>query len=166
MKPGGKNKKIRGIDDIPHILTGLECLSRSGADYLIVGGVASNLHGLARGTKDIDVLIPKDRDNAEKILKALEGLMWGISREIFPEEVISKPFTIIGDTPRVDLLLRAGKLTFQDAYPRRLVRSVGRINIPYVSMSDLILSKQTGRPRDALEIRELLDLKKTKGKSK
>lgn len=164
MKRGKRGKKIRGIGDIPHILTGLKALATSGAKYLIVGGIAANLHGLSRGTKDIDILIPKEMENTGKILKGLENLLWGLSREITPEEVLSKPFTIIGDTPRVDLLLRAGKLKFDDAYPNRIERVVEGIKLSFVSLEDLIHSKQTGRPQDDLEIREIRKLQKIKSK--
>lgn len=162
MKRGKKSKKTPGIGELPHILTGLKALSESGAKYLVVGGIAAGLHGLARTTKDIDILIPKDLKNTEKILKSLEKLSWGISREIIAEEVISKPFTIIGDMPRVDLLLRAGKLIFEDAYPNRLSRVIDGMKINYVSIDDLILSKHTGRARDKLEIEEIKKLKKLK----
>ncbi len=163
MKRGRKTKKIRGIGDIPHIITGLRALAESKARYLLVGGVAANLHGLSRGTKDIDVLIPKDLKNTEKILKGLENLLWGLSKEITAEEVLSKPFTIIGDTPRVDLLLTAGKLKFEEAYPHRLEKTVEGIKIFFVSLEDLIRSKQTSRPQDAIDIKEIKKLKKIRG---
>src|SRR5213592_4379103 len=46
-------------------------------------------------------------DNATRTLKALEGLTWGISRELDPADVIAKPLTIVGDDPRVDILTLA-----------------------------------------------------------
>jgi hypothetical protein len=92
----------------------------------------------------------------------LEDLTWGISREILAEEVIAKPFTIIGDMPRVDLLLIAGKLNFEKAYSNSLRKKIEQVDIPYVSIDDLILSKQTGRPKDDLIIQDLKRLKKTK----
>ncbi|MBF0105915.1 MAG: nucleotidyltransferase [Deltaproteobacteria bacterium] len=159
---GRKNKKTPGIGEPPHIIAGLKALADSGAQYLIVGGVASNLHGLVRATKDIDVLIPKDLENTKKLLRGLESLAWGLSREIDAERVINKPFTIIGDQPRVDLLLRAGKLTFEAAIKNAQKRVVDGVRLAYVSLDDLILSKATGRPRDDIEIQELKRLKKIK----
>lgn len=157
---GKKNKQILGTGDPPHFIRALELLSQSGAEYLIVGGVAANLHGLSRGTRDIDVLIPKELENTKKILKALENLTWGLSKELFAEDVISKPFTIIGDMPRVDLLLRAGKLSYEQAKKNQLNKKIGTLNIPTISIDDLILSKDTNRERDQLEIIELKKLKK------
>ncbi|MBF0493482.1 MAG: hypothetical protein HQM15_11985 [Deltaproteobacteria bacterium] len=107
-------------------------------------------------TKDIDVLIPKDLENTEKILHALaQSQLLGMANETLAEDVIQKPFTIIGDQPRVDLLLRAGKLKFEDAYSKREVKEVDGVQFPCVCLADLILSKDTQRPRDQLEIEEL-----------
>jgi hypothetical protein len=142
------------------LLEALKLLANSGADYVIVGGVAANLHGLSRATKDIDILIPKDLENTEKILNALGGLTWGIAREIPAEEVISKPFTIIGDMPRIDILLSAGKLNHKEASKNKEVRVIEGIKVSFASLEDLIRSKQTGRPNDEITIAELKKLKK------
>ena len=163
MKAGRKNKRTHGSSNMPPqeiLLEALRLLADSGADYIIVGGVAANLHGLSRGTKDIDLLIPKDLENTEKILEALGGLTCGIAREISAEEVISKPFTIIGDIPRVDLLLCAGKLSYKEASKNKEVRILNGIKVTFVSLDDLIRSKQTDRPNDAIIIAELKKLKK------
>ena len=133
--PGKKNKKTPGIgnETLPHLFLGLKALADSKAKYIIVGGIATNLHGLSTATKDIDVLIPKDLENTEKILKGLENLGWGLSKELFAEDVIKKPFTIIGDQPRVDLLLIAGKINFEQAYPNREQKTIEGIKIPYLN---------------------------------
>jgi len=72
-------------------------LNRRRARYLITGGVAANLHGSVRATKDVDLLIPKDAANAQRVLNALADLPLGISRELDAEQVASRPFTIVGD---------------------------------------------------------------------
>lgn len=160
--PGKRRKKTPGIGKQTHLMRGLHIIAESGAKYLLVGGIAENLHGLARTTKDIDLLIPKDLANTEKLLRALDNLMWGWSREIDAEEVVNKVFTIIGDSPRVDLLLRAGRLTFEEGYPNRITKQVDGMHLCYVSLDDLIRSKQTSRPADAITITELQKLKQLK----
>ncbi len=163
MKAGRKNKRTHGSSNLlPHerMLEALRLLADSGAEYIIVGGVAANLHGLSRGTKDIDLLIPKDLKNTEKLLEALSGLTYGIAREISAEEVISKPFTIIGDIPRVDLLLCAGKLSYKEASKNKEVRTLNGTKVVFASLEDLIKSKQTGRPNDTITIAEIKKLKK------
>lgn len=49
-------------------------LERANARYVVVGGVATVLHGYARLTADIDLIIDFDPEEAKKALCALEGL--------------------------------------------------------------------------------------------
>jgi hypothetical protein len=130
-------------------------LNAERARYLVAGGVAANLHGSVRATKDIDLLIPPDAANTERVLRALSELTWGIARELDATEIATKAFTIIGDDPRVDLLTIAATVTFEAAWPRRLVRRVHGTRIPYLSLTDLMQSKRTGRPSDEADLEVL-----------
>lgn len=130
-------------------------LNQEHCEYLIAGGMALNLHGILRATKDIDLLIPKNQNNTKKILKALSALMFGIAKELDAAEVTAKPFTIIGDIPRVDLLTVAHKIKFEDAIPNAQILKIGKIKIPYLSKEDLIKSKSTGRLQDKADLERL-----------
>jgi hypothetical protein len=140
-------------------------LNRRRARYLIAGGIAANLHGSVRATRDIDVLIPRDRRNAQRVLDALGELPLGISREIDAAEVVAKPFTIIGDMPRVDLITVASTVKFEQAWPNRVVRRIAGTRVPYLGLSDLIRSKRTGRASDAADIEVLQALSRRTGSS-
>jgi hypothetical protein len=61
--------------------------------YLIAGGVAANLHGSVRATRDVDLLVPPDRANMERLLAALAELPHGIAKELEVDEVLAKPIT-------------------------------------------------------------------------
>jgi hypothetical protein len=113
--------------------------------YLIAGGVAANLHGSVRATRDVDVLVPRDVANTTRLLTALSELPYGIAAELDPAVVVAKPFTIVGDDPRVDILTVAASVTFADAWPRRIIRRIDGVRVPYLSKADLLRSKQTGR---------------------
>ncbi len=134
-------------------------LNRKRARYLITGGIAANLHGSVRATKDVDVLIPKDVANAERVLSALGELPLGIGRELDASQVVTSPFTIVGDMPRVDLLTVACSVTFDQAWPNRVVRRIDGIRVPYLGLADLIRSKQTGRASDLADIEILSALR-------
>src|SRR5262247_4423233 len=54
-------------------------LNRHRVRYLLAGGVAANLHGSVRATADVDVLVPKDPRNTERLLAALAELPYGIA---------------------------------------------------------------------------------------
>lgn len=146
-------RRTPGSDN--RVLLVCRLLNRRRARYLITGGVAANLHGSVRATKDVDILIPRDPVNAQRVLDALRGLPLGISRELDADQVATRPITIIGDMPRVDLLTVACTVTFEKAWPNRVVRRIDGIRVPYLSLADLIRSKRTGRTSDAADIEVL-----------
>jgi hypothetical protein len=131
-------------------------LNISGARYVVVGARALQLWGTSRATQDIDILIEPSLENASRVLEALGTVGFGFAREHLPEEVIAKPVTIIGDSPRVDILTRAWNLRWRDAAPRATTFEVEGVPIPTASIEDLIASKRTGRLQDAADI-ELLE---------
>ncbi|MBN1471575.1 MAG: hypothetical protein JW925_07330, partial [Syntrophaceae bacterium] len=49
----------------------IDFLNANNVCYLLVGGWAVGLHGYPRATKDIDFLIAIDKNNLEKLKKAL-----------------------------------------------------------------------------------------------
>ena len=146
-------KRIRGTDN--RVLRVCRLLNRHRVRYLIAGGVAANLHGAARATKDIDVLVPPDPKNMAKLLDALTELPYRVAAELDPDEIAHKPITIVGDDPRVDVLTVAWRVTFEKAYPRRIVRRIAGVRVPYLSLRDLVESKQTGRPQDLADLERL-----------
>jgi hypothetical protein len=141
-------------------------LNESGARYLVAGGHACALHGMVRSTKDVDILIPRDEENARRVHAALLRLPYKIAAEHDPKELVSKPVTIIGDDPRVDILLAAGKTNFDKAWPRHATREVDGVVVPFLDLDSLILSKETDRPRDGADLVELRYLKQRQGRLK
>ena len=139
----------------PRLALVCRLLNEAGVHYVIVGGFALALHGAVRATKDVDVLLEPTLENARRALDALGGLTFGIAREIAPEDVLSKPLTIIGDDPRVDLLTRAWNTRYADAAPSRLTAEVDGVEVPYADLETLIRSKQTGRLQDQADVEQL-----------
>ena len=88
-------------------------LNRARVRYLVADGVAANLHGSVRATRDVDLLVPPEASNMRRLLGALSALPWGIAGELDASEMASKPITIIGDDPRVDVLTVAWTVTFE-----------------------------------------------------
>ena len=137
-------------------------LNAAGVKYIVVGAFALALHGVVRATKDIDILIEATLDNARRALKALEGLPGRIARELDPAEVVTKPITIIGDDPRVDLLTLAWSVRYADAVPRAEKVEVDGVEIPYADIDTLIRTKQTDRFQDKADVENLEEVKRLK----
>jgi hypothetical protein len=146
----------RGTDN--RALRVCRLLNKRRARYLIAGGVAANLHGSVRATKDVDILVPRDLENTRIVLDALGELPYGIARELDAAIVTRHPFTIVGDDPRVDILTVAHSVKFETAWPRRVVRRIEGVRVQYLSLADLIASKQTGRASDRADIEVLRGL--------
>lgn len=149
-------KRIRGTDNRVLRVCGL--LNRARVRYLVAGGVAANLHGSVRATKDVDLLVPRNERNTARLLEALAALPWGLAAELDAVEVTRKPVTIIGDEPRVDVLTVAWTVTFDRAWPNRVVRRIEGVRVPFLSLADLTESKRTGRPSDRADIEVLQGL--------
>jgi hypothetical protein len=139
-------------------------LNRHRARYLIAGGVAANLHGSVRATKDVDILVPRNEANMARVLAALGELPYGIAREFEASDIFRNPITIVGDDPRVDVLTVAWTVTFDEAWGRRVVRRILGTRVPYLGRDDLVASKQTGRASDLADIEQLSSLSSAAGR--
>ncbi len=146
-------RRTPGTDN--RVLRVCRLLNRHRARYLLAGGVAANLHGSVRATRDVDILVPKDRVNTRRVLKALAELPYGVARELDPDEIFDKPITIVGDDPRVDILTVAWSVTFDRAERFKIVRRIAGVRVPYLGLRDLVRSKQTGRAGDLADIEAL-----------
>jgi len=60
--------------DFERFLDLLKALTREGVDYVLVGGVALNLHGIVRATEDVDLFIRPSEDNVERLKRALRSV--------------------------------------------------------------------------------------------
>jgi hypothetical protein len=128
--------------------------------YVVIGAFAMALHGVVRATKDVDILIEPTLANTRRALKALQGLTWGVAAQLDPAEVMTRPITIIGDDPRVDLLTLAWSVRYADAAPKALRVEIDGVLIPYADVDTLIRSKETNRHQDNADIESLQQVKR------
>jgi hypothetical protein len=138
-------------------------LNGTGAQYLVIGGIACVLHGHVRATKDVDILIQRTAENARRVLAALETVGYGFAREWPPEEILKKPITVIGDDPAVDIFTVAWSVKYDDAIARGSIAEVEGVAIPFIGIDDLIATKRTGRARDVADIEVLEEIKRLRG---
>lgn len=130
------------------------------ARYLVIGATAMQLWGTSRATKDIDILIEPTAENAARVLQALSTVGFGFAGEFLPEEIAARTVTIIGDSPRVDILTRAWNLRWSDAAPRAVTFEIEGVPVPTASIEDLIASKRTDRLQDAADIEVLEEIRR------
>ncbi len=138
-------------------------LNDAGARYVLVGARALQLWGSTRGTRDIDILIEPTVENARRVLEALGRVGFSVANEWLPEEIAAKQVTIIGDTPKVDILTVAWSVHYGEARPAATVFTVEAVPIPTISIEHLIASKRTGRLQDAADIEVLEEIRRIRG---
>jgi hypothetical protein len=129
----------------------------------VIGGVACILHGHARATDDVDILIERTEANAGRVLAGLARVGYGFASEWSAAEILKRPITLIGDDPAVDVFTVAWKVKYEQAAPRSSVVDVDGIEIPLISIDDLIETKRTGRLQDAADIEVLEEIRRLRG---
>jgi hypothetical protein len=125
--------------------------------YLIVGGYAVMKYSEPRFTKDLDLLIAVDHENAKSVYTAL--IEFGAPLENLTPEDFSREgfFYQMGRAPiRVDILMSIPGINFEDAWKNREVVQLGNLKLLFISRSDLIYSKEaSGRPQDKIDVEKL-----------
>jgi hypothetical protein len=125
--------------------------------YLVVGGYALAAHGHPRYTKDLDVWVWTESENAKRIVRALEA--FGFSGLGLTEDDFSAPDVIVqlGREPqRIDIMTFASGLSFPSAYENRFIVRIDDVDVPFLSVEDLRTNKRaTGRLRDEADAAEL-----------
>lgn len=126
---------------------------------MLFGASALQLWGSARATRDIDILIEPTVENARRVLAALGELGLGLAQEWLAEVVASKPVTVLGDRPRVDILTVAWTVHYEEAQTEAVTFEIEGVPIPTASIDHLIASKRTGRLQDAADIEVLEEIR-------
>ena len=126
--------------------------------YVVIGGIASVLHGVPRATFDLDILIKATPENTRRLLAALLDAGLGTASLTTVEDVLANEITIFRDRVRVDVQTSTPGITFDDAWQRRKTLSYHGQEFFILSKQDLIASKRAaGRDVDIEDVR-LLDL--------
>ena len=138
----------------------LRTFNDSQVKYLVVGGYAVIKYAEPRYTKDIDLWISADKDNAAAVYKALRTFgapLTGLTEDDFAHEGY---FYQLGVAPlRVDILMSVPGLEFDQAWGRRVMVDFDGIMIPFISKQDLITSKMaSGRPQDLIDAKLLREM--------
>lgn len=135
-------------------------LNQRGATYIVVGGMAINIHGFARNTEDIDLLIETTVENEGKVLDALCLLPEGAAKELNAGEVADYVVVRVCDEITVDLMAKACGYDYSSCKSMITPVVVEGVIIPFASPTLLWKTKQTFREKDEIDrsfLRRLLE---------
>ena len=144
--------------------------------YLVAGGVAMNLHGIPRMTADLDIMLDLSRANLARFIEAIgesgykpkapvdvAELLDPAKRKSWAETKNMVVFTLLNPAlpyQELDVFIQ-NPLDFGAAYKGRTHCKAGGLDIPVVSIPDLIEMKEAaGRKQDKSDIPALKKLAK------
>jgi hypothetical protein len=149
----------------------VEAFNREQVSYVIVGGLATVLHGHLRLTADVDFVISLERENILKSLRILKGLGYVPRSPIDPQDFSDA-------AKRLQWMHEKGMLVFSFFnqanplvsvdlfcdYPadyttllrRSIEKSMATVSVRICSLGDLIdLKRAAGRPIDLDDLKHL-----------
>lgn len=135
----------------------IECLLSNKVDFLIVGALAVSWHGFPRYSGDIDFFVHPGRQNAARLMRALEQFGFG-GLGIALEDLSAENRVIqLGVEPnRIDLMTSISGVSFEDAWRSRVTASLDGLQVDFIGREELIRNKRaSGRSKDLLDADEL-----------
>jgi hypothetical protein len=132
-------------------------LNRREVRYLIVGGYAVAFHGYPRYTKDIDIWIDSERENAEKLLQAIKDFGFE-ALDLQAEDFLVPGYVIqLGYPPnRIDLLTSIKGVEFAECYDSRIEIEIEGTCLSFIDVKNLKRNKRaTGRLQDLADVENL-----------
>ncbi len=155
-------------------------LSASGTRYVVVGGVATVLHGYARLTADIDLVLDLEREAARRAIRALVAFglrpRVPVNPEDFADERIRADWIrdkgmqvfsfFMPDDPLLSVDVFADHpIDFERLYARSETCAVGDVAVRVASIADLIhLKRLADRPQDREDVARLEEIRRLKGR--
>lgn len=135
----------------------LRALSAAGVQYLLVGAYAMAAHGVPRATGDIDVWVRPTRDNARRVLLALERFGAPLFGLTAADLATAGTVFQLGVPPRrIDLLTSIDGVAFTTAWPRRITACFGDLEVAVIGRDDLLRNKRAAkRPKDLVDVQML-----------
>lgn len=153
--------------DLDRILELVDELERGGVAYVVVGGVALNLHGIVRATEDGGIFVSPAPENVERLKQALQRVWDDPEIERISAEDLGGDYPTVRYGPpdeelAVDILSRLGEaFRFEDIEWQTVEIGGHRVRVATPRML-LRMKRATIRPidrADAAALAEAFDLR-------
>lgn len=146
-------------------------LNKASLRYVVVGGLATVLHGYARLTVDIDLMVDLTSEEAKKVISTLTILGFVPQLPLDPSSFANvqtrqqwhkeKKMQVLSmvdpqNPLRIVDLFVENVIPFEDLWKRSQVIRIDGTSIRVASLGDLIhLKRLAGRPQDIIDIEQL-----------
>jgi predicted nucleotidyltransferase len=144
----------------------IRLLNKHNVEYVLVGGMAVNVHGYRRSTGDMDLFVNPTIENHKKLKKV--HLNFGMHMgemdilENFLDTAKYDVFTFGASPIQIDLMTACKGLVFHDAYNNAIKYNIDdKLKVNVVHYRELIAAKKASdRMRDRADVEELKKIKK------
>lgn len=142
--------------------------NKHGVEFVIVGAHAVGWHGYPRATKDIDFLIRPTKENAARVIAALEEFGFGFLGVAEADLMSSEKIIQLGNAPhRADILSSIDGVDTEKVWRARVPGSFRGQAVNYIAKDLLIQNKlAVGRSQDKSDVQNLETQKKFQDKNK
>ena len=135
----------------------LNLLRVHGVEYLLIGAYAVGYHGYPRATKDLDVWVAIEPDNAKRLVNCLQDFGFKtpeLTAELFLKE---KSIVRMGLEPnRIEILTSISGVNFPDCYADKISATLDGVEVDLIALEHLKLNKSsTGRLKDLADLDHL-----------
>lgn len=141
------------IDDLKTVI---KALNDSGAEYLLIGGYGLHMHGIARTTSDIDILVPATEESGERVKRALMVLPDKAAKDILPEWFKDGETIRLADEIVIDIMFTACAETYESLSKYAVKADLDGILVNTVNLEGLFLTKKSPRGKDVSD-RQILE---------
>lgn len=145
----------------------LSVLNAHNVKYLVVGAYAVSVHAQPRATKDLDILIKPDVENAKAVYSALAEFGAPLENLTAADFAERGPFFHMGRAPlAIDILTEIPGIDFDTAWSDRIVDLIdpGGLKANFISREDLITTKlASGRPQDLADVDAIRKAQQSRG---
>jgi predicted nucleotidyltransferase len=148
--------------DYDRLIALLRALEGHGVDYVLVGGVALNVHGIVRATEDVDLFVRPTADNVERLRSALRAVWSDPDIDEITASDLEGPYPTVrygppGESFVIDFMARLGTaFQFDDLRSEDVV--IEGVHVRVGSPETLYrMKKDTVRPIDRADAAVLKD---------
>lgn len=154
--------------------------AKVGLDYVVIGGIAVNLHGYARATGDLDIVVMLKDEDLKKFVSAvrnlgfvprlpvqLEDLFDAQKRQEWLTQKNMKVFSVYNPKDPIEHidLMCDEPVSFVEIFKNRVIMRNDDLAIPIASIADIIrLKEAAGRGRDLSDIEALKKIQEIRAK--
>lgn len=135
----------------------LSLLQEHGVEYLLIGGYAVGYYGYVRATADMDLWVPIDQANAERLVSALRAFGFDVP-DLKPSLFLKADQVIRMGVPpmRIEIGTTVSGVTFYDCYEERVVAVWDGVEVNVISLEKLKVNKRAaGRLKDLVDLEHL-----------